>query len=197
MHIPLYVFEARYRRLVSYCLEEGLEHFIISLHSAKGLDNSQPFYTVGTLIKILDVSENPDGTYELMGYGQEKCQISVVKQERHAEPDGNERILYFSEKQELPLKRDDPNAEVLAAWDALEGFKRYAKVFFPKETFLKIDELVPEDLLLQASFIAANIRILADDRQRLLEASSLTNRFMLTQAFMEEHLAAHKPPKDL
>ncbi len=48
---------------------------------------------------------------------------------------------------------------------------------------------MPEDLLYQASFICANIRIPSEHRQALLETPSLVERFQLATRLMRERLA--------
>jgi ATP-dependent Lon protease len=111
--------------------------------------------------------------------------------------DGSSRPLFFTEDHELTLQRSDPNTERLAAWDALETFRRYATKFFAFQAAQQIEEVMPEDLVYQASFICANIRIPADSRQVLLEVPSLVARFQLAQKFMLEQLEAHEPAKDL
>lgn len=198
MTIPLYIFEARYRMLVRYCQEQKLDQFIITLANKEALRDSQmPFHSVGSLIRILEVSENADGTFSLLGHGQERCQLSISSREDVAEPEGASRPLYFSEKILLPLRREDPNSERIAAWDALEVFREYAKIFFAFDALTQIEQALPEDLLYQASFMCANIRVPAEERQILLESPSLLERFQMLRHLMEQHLRVHKPPKDL
>ena len=198
MTVPLYIFEARYRKLVRYCQEENIDQFIISLARQKRFsEDTMPFYAFGTLVRILELSENADGTFHLLGHGQERCQIKIEHSETIAETDGSQKPLFYSEKLPLPLLRSDPNQERIAAWDSLDVFRSYAKTFFAFEALKKIDEVLPEDLIYQASFICANIRVPAEDRQRLLETDSLTLRFQLAQTLMEQHIAAYIPPKNL
>lgn len=195
MTIPLFVFEERYKRLVRYCLEQEQPRFIMTLSKPTDViqDGSAAFYPTGTFVHIVDVSENPDGTYNLMGHGQSRCIIDGTKEERVKETDGGERSLFFSDAHEHPLERIDPNLERVAAWDALDIFRDYARMFFTGEASKQIEDVIPDDPVFQASFICANIRVPVHDRQRLLEASSLNQRFSLAQALMEERVAAHKP----
>ncbi len=199
MTVPLYIFEERYKRLINLCLEQEKPRFIITL--AKGddviRDEETPFYRVGTVVHVLQVSQNPDGTYNILGHGQERCLVEVSSREDVKEIDGTTRPLFFSEDADITLQRNDPNEERVAAWDALETFQRYAKQFFAFEAAQQIQEVMPEDLVYQASFICANIRVPADSRQVLLEAPSLIARFQLAQKLMLERIAAHEPVRDL
>jgi uncharacterized protein len=199
MTVPLYIFEERYKRLISLCLEQERPRFVITLAKDNEVirDEETPFYRVGTVVHVLQVSQNPDGTYNLLGHGQERCLVNVSNREDVKEIDGSSRPLFFTDDNDVALQRDDPNEERLAAWDALETFQRYAKQFFAFEAAQQIQEVMPEDLVYQASFICANIRVPADSRQVLLEAPSLLARFQLAQKLMLERMAAHEPVKDL
>ena len=195
MRVPLYVFEARYKRLVRYCLEQDAPRFVMVLARRDGSGGPErsglPFYEVGTFIHILELAENPDHTYTLLGYGQERCRLEIADEESVPEPDGGLQPLYFSSPQAWGLVRGDPNLEQIAAWDALEVFRDYARTFYAFDALRQIEDAMPDDLVYQASFICANIRVPVDARQVLLEAPSLTERFGLAQGLMRERLAAH------
>ncbi|MGL4609716.1 MAG: LON peptidase substrate-binding domain-containing protein [Trueperaceae bacterium] len=197
MTVPLYVFEERYKRLISLCLELEKPRFVIALAKADDVirDEETPFYRVGTVVHILQVSQNPDGTYNLLGHGQERCLIEVANREDVQDLDGSSRPLFFSEDTTLSLQRGDPNEERLAAWDALETFQKYAKQFFAFQAAQQIEEVMPEDLVYQASFICANIRVPSDSRQVLLEAPSLIARFQLAQKLMLERMSSGEAAK--
>lgn len=185
--VPLYVFEARYRRLVRAAVEMEEPSFIIVRRLASG---DAP--VMGTLVRMVDLAERPDGTFTLTAHGGERVAVVVKHREDVAEPDGHERPLFFAEPESAPLQRGDPNAERIAAWDALEAFRAYARTFFGSAAE-GVDEHVPDDPLYQASFICANLRIDSTERQRLLEAPSLTERFRWAEQLMQERVAAHTP----
>jgi ATP-dependent Lon protease len=193
MRVPLYVFEARYRELVRYCLEQETLQFLTALGKAAETlsDADLPFHNTACLMQILELAENPDGTYYLLAYGQERCQLEIVEKKRIQDKDGVERPLFFSDLKPLPLGRNDPNLERVVAWDAATVFRDYARVFFTKPVAQSAENSLPEEIDLQASFICANIRIPAEQRQQLLEAPTLIKRFELAQKLMEERLAAH------
>jgi ATP-dependent Lon protease len=194
MTVPLYVFEARYRHLVSYCLEQERPRFIIALNKKDTLlGETLPFYSVGSVVQVVHVSQNLDGTYQLLGHGQERCKIEISSQEDVTEADGSTRPLFFSDNLPWSLERHDPNHERITAWDTLETFRNYANIFFTPQILKQLEGNIPDDLIFQASFICANIRIPSDLRQILLEAPSLLKRFQLSQDMMQERLKAHQP----
>lgn len=199
MTVPLLVFEARYKQLVRCCTESHDKKFVIALGKDRDTirDESLPFHKVASIVTMLECSENTDGTFSVLGHAQERCLLELAKQEDIAEPDGSLRPLYFCNAIEQPLLRGDPNLERVAAWDALDTFKDYAKTFFTSDSQEQIEEVLPDELVYQASFICANIRVPEASRQLLLETESLSKRFQLAQTLMAAHLKAYKPPTDL
>lgn len=197
MRVPLYVFEARYKRLVRFCLELEEPIFAIALSHPDGVirDGEAPFFKTGSFVRIIELAESPDGSYTLLGYGEGRCRIRVSEREEVADADGSARTLYYSHEEAWPLVRGDPNLERVAAWDALDAFREYAKTFFAFDALRQIEEAMPDDPIYQASFICANLRVPVESRQVLLEAPSLTARLQLAQKLMLERLQAHRPAR--
>ena len=192
MTVPLNVFEERYKRLVRHCLEAEDHRFIITLDrsSSSIVDGGPRLHSVGTLMDILTVEEQGDGTFILLVHGQGRCRIEVDHEEAVIEPDGSLRPLWFARSTEWPLERGDPNEERIAAWDALETFRSYADHFFAAEAQRRVEKAIPDDLLFQASFLCANVRVPLESRQVILEVPSLAGRFHLIRRRMEELLPA-------
>lgn len=192
--VPLYVFEARYRRLVRFVLEHDPKRFVIALARPRAVDgDAAAMAAVGTVMDVVRVEERPDGTYELMAHAQERVRVVPQAREDVPEPDGTTRPLFFTPFEPLPLQRDDPNEERIAAWDALEAFRRYAGAVFAFDATEQIDANLPTEPLYQASLVCANLRVPSASRQVLLEAPTLVGRFRLAQKLIDERLAAHAP----
>lgn len=194
MTVPLYIFEERYKRLVRRALEGGEPRFVIALaQDAVGLGDGKPALPeVGAFVSILTTDENADGTFQVLVHGQGRCRVAVQRTEHVEEPGGDKRPLHYTVDEPVPLERDDLNIELVAAWDAIDTFRRYAETFFAFDALGQVDEALPDDPLYQASFICANVRIPLESRQVLLEAPTLTARFELARKLMEERLAAHR-----
>ncbi len=183
--VRLVVFEGRYRRLVQTIVEAEDPRFVVSLALEGG---GRPVADVGTVVSVVELSENADGNYDLLVHGRDRVRLSVERREDVPEPDGGTRPLYFARCKPLPLRRDDPNLERLAAWDALESFRHYAAEVFYGEAAHAVDEHLPDELLYQASFVCANLRVEAEERQPLLEAPSLVERFRRAERLMNQRL---------
>ncbi len=196
MTVPVHVFEERYKRLVRVALERERKRFAVVLvtHNAPIRDTPVPVAEMGALVDILSVEENRDGSFDLLVHGQERCGVAVLRREDVEEPGDGHRPLFFVEDEPAPVQRDDPNQERVAAWDALDAFRRYARAFFAEGALEQIEANLPEDPLYQASFICANMRVPLASRQVLLEARSLSERFELARKMMDEQLSAAPDP---
>lgn len=198
MTVPLHVYEERYKRLVRHAISLDEPRFVIAPPPADVLedDGSTRPGEVGTIVEVLDASENVDGTFRLLGHGRERCRLRNVREESVSEPGVGARPLWFAEVEPWPLERGDPNEERLAAWDALEAFERYGDRFFAAQARAQATEAMPGDPLYQASFVCANLRLPNDQAQRLLEAGSLVDRFRAARVAIDARLAGDDPAAD-
>jgi ATP-dependent Lon protease len=190
MTLPLFIFEERYKQMIKDCVDNDQRRIAIVLAKPQAdiSDVTASTHVVGSVTDILSVSENPDGTYYILVHGQERCRIGNI--------DNQSRTYLSIDHRPYKLERGDPNVEQVTAWDAIETFREYAKVFFTFDALKQIEDSLPEELIYQASFICANIRIPAEERQILLEAPSLIDRFRYAQKLMRERIAAHDPAND-
>jgi ATP-dependent Lon protease len=175
--IPLFIFEERYKQMTRDLLaqEEGHRRFVITLAGPE----AGMYRKVGGYVELLAASENPDGTFNIVCRGGERCRVSEAGLE--------EGKLYHSiPDQPFPLERSDPGLEAIAAWDAIEAFRAYVAGKADPKALEQAIASLPEDPLYQASFLCVNLRVPAADRQALLEAPSLVARFELAQKLMRQ-----------
>lgn len=202
MTVPLRVFEERYKRLVRYTLELDGPRFVIARPlspsagegPALGDGGAQAVEEIGALVDLLGANEQDDGSLRVLGHGRERCRVRIEQEESVPEAGGGGRPLFFCREDPQPLARGDPNEEHIAAWDALDAFRRYARRFFPKEAREQAEQAIPEDLLYQASFVCANLKMSPAEAQLLLEAPSLRERFETARRAMERRLAEDDAP---
>lgn len=191
MTVPVSVREERYKRLVKLVLAQPQEpkRFIVAMAEGEAAIRDTPVRLAryGTLVNVLSIEETDDG-FELLVHGQERCEVAVSRIDEVAEAGGATRPLFFANGTPAPVERSDPNAEAIAAWDAVDTFRDYAKTLFKLDSAAEIDVHLPQDPLYQASFVCANIRVPAASKQPLLEAPSLTARFDLARDLMLRRL---------
>lgn len=198
MTVPLHVFEERYKRLVRHAGERTPARFLVAPPPGEALDEDGAGRPgdVGTLIEVLEVTENLDGTYAVLGHGRSRQRLRQVREERVAEHDGAERPLWFAQAEPWPLERGDPNQERVVAWDTLEAFRRYGDAYFAPRAQRQAEESLPHDPLYQASFVCANLRLPPLQAQRLLEAPSLSDRLRAAREAVETRLTDGGPTTD-
>ncbi len=216
MTLPLYIFEERYRKMVKLCVESNQRRIVIVMAlpppelTTTGLTPTElptglaaelsdgpdvpSTASVGTFVDILSVMENADGSSNILTHGQGRCYVKLSRSEPIVTADGSLSYLHFSENLPHPLERSDPNLERIASWDALEVFREYATRFFADDARQQLEDALPDDLLFQASFICANLRLGAEARQLLLEAPTLSERFAAAQRSMQVQL--DNPPSE-
>jgi len=189
MTVPVTATEERYKRLVRLALAQESEPkrliTVLAPPSAPIRDTPEHLERYGTLAHLLSVEETDEG-YELVLHGQERCEVRVSRTEEVPDGAGETRPLHFAEYRPAPVVRGDPNAEAVAAWDAIDTFRAYAGAMYKGDT--DIDTHLPDDPLYQASFVCANIRVPAVNKQPLLDAPTLTERFDLARALMLERM---------
>lgn len=195
MTVPLHVYEERYKRLVRHASGLTPSRFVIAPPPGPALaaEGSARPGTIGSIVELLETDVNPDGTYAVVGHGRERCRLEAVREERVPEQGGIERPLWFATAEPWPLEREDPNRERIAAWDAVDAFRRYGDVFFADGARRQADEALPSDPLYQASFVCANLRLPTERAQRLLEAPSLSARFEAATEAIDERLEEALP----
>ena len=200
MTLPLYIFEERYRKMVRECVEHSERRIVLTLAqpSPQISDSTelQSIVYVGSYVDILSVMENADGSFHILTHGQGRCRVKPSRSEAVSAADGAVSYLHYTEDEPYPLGRSDPNSERLAAWDALAVFNSYAERFFADTAREQLEEALPDDLLFQASFICANLRLAATTRQTLLEAPTLIERFSVAERLMREQLEPNPEPTE-
>jgi uncharacterized protein len=184
MGLPLYVFEPRYRELLGRVRASG-EPFGIpcvlpdqqrSITGEPGRQLAQ----IGTLAHLTHVSYNPDGTAEILVVGGDRYRIQSIDHEKHP---------YSVAQVELePLKPSDPQWVQAMAQEVVEQFLERVQ-----DQLGDVSNEVPDEPLLKASFVAANLRLPGIQGQRVLEAKTLLERFEVLSELLGGEAPASNP----
>ena len=170
MGLPIYVFEPRYRELLGRIRQSGEAigiPCVMPEQAANGADLDSRLARVGSLAHLTQVNYNPDGSAEIMVVGGERYSILEIDHEKHPYSVANVVME--------PLEPCDMNWVKAVAREVVERFVQKVK---PRLGDVRDD--IPEDLLLKASFVAANLGLPEGERyqiQRVLEAKTLLERF--------------------
>jgi Lon protease-like protein len=170
MGLPIYVFEPRYRELLGRIRQSGEAlgiPCVLPEQAAKGTDLNSRLARVGSLAHLTQVNYNPDGTAEIVVVGGERYSILEIDHEKHPYSVATVNLQ--------PLEPCDFNWVKAVAREVVERF-----VLKVKPRLGDVRDEIPEDLLLKASFVAANLGLPEGERyqiQRVLEAKTLLERF--------------------
>jgi Lon protease-like protein len=182
--LPLHIFEERYRALVRELVaspEDGPHEFgVVTLRrgvEAPAIemddDDQSPepapphtddLYPVGCTAELRQVTELPDGRFDIMTVGRRRFTIRDVRQ-------GDEPYL-TAEVEWLPDETPDEAAALLAP-RALAAFRTYLDLLRPDTEVL---DAVPADPTVLSHLIAATAQLTTDERQLLLAAPDTATR---------------------
>lgn len=81
MALPLHIFELRYRQMVADCLADRAP-FGVTLALPESVHQHEAPASVGTLARIADYEELPDGRYNLLALGTRRFSIVEERRER-------------------------------------------------------------------------------------------------------------------
>jgi len=182
--LPLHIFEERYRALVRELVaspEDGPHEFgVVTLR--RGVEAPAPdtedgpavepatpvatddLYPVGCTAELRQVTELPDGRFDIMTVGRRRFSIRDVEQ-------GDEPYL-TAQVEWLPDETADATAESLAP-RALAAFRTYLDLLRPDSEAL---DAVPADPTVLSHLIAATAQLTTDERQFLLAAPDTASR---------------------
>ncbi|MBM2615287.1 LON peptidase substrate-binding domain-containing protein [Actinoplanes sp. LDG1-06] len=181
--LPLHIFEERYRTLVRELVaspEDGPHEFgVVTLRrgaeapAPEGADGPTPetapivaddLYPTGCTAELRQVTELPDGRYDIMTVGRRRFTVKDVRQ-------GDEPYL-TADVEWLPEESADETAELLAP-RALAAFRGYLELLRPDSEGL---DAVPADATVLSHLIAATAQLTTDERQLLLSAPDTATR---------------------
>jgi uncharacterized protein len=168
MGLPLYVFEPRYRELLGRVRASGEAFGIPCVLPDDPIEPlsgpSAHLARIGTLAHLTQVSYRPDGSAEIVVVGGDRYRILDVDHEKQPYAVANVELE--------PLEPSDPQWVRAMSQEVLERFLHKIQ-----GQFGDVRKEVPDEPLLKASFIAANLRLRGPQGQRVLEAKSLLERF--------------------
>jgi Lon protease-like protein len=181
--LPLHIFEERYRAMVRelvaspsdgphefgvVTLRRGAEAPAADTEDGPSTDpapvRTDDLYPVGCTAELRQVTELPDGRFDIMTVGRRRFTILDVQQ-------GGEPYLTANVGW-LPDDSPDATAEQLAP-RALAAFRTYLDLLRPDSEAL---DAVPADPTVLSHLIAATAQLTTDERQLLLAAPDTASR---------------------
>ena len=160
MHLPLHIFEERYKELVADCLPEDRPFAVALIESGQEVGGTARPHSICTTALIREVTRLPEGRFNFTAVGQERVRILDLKMSRP--------YLIGLVETARPAGEGSPeaqkNAELLWPW-----LKRYVSgVSRVVETNIALPPSLPDPLTV-AYLAPVFLNVPTEERQALLE----------------------------
>jgi uncharacterized protein len=172
--MPLTVFEERYRKLVRHllALPDGTprEFGVVAIQRGWEVDHHSGdgttlvLHEVGCSAEIRQVTEHPDGRFDLATVGRRRFAITRI--EPNAAPYLTAEVQWLDESEGAPGEADGLTPGLL------DLFQRYLRLVRPDEA----GEQVPDNPVVLSHLIAATAALPLGERQALLAAPDAASR---------------------
>lgn len=197
--VPLYVFEGRYKQLVRYCLDTAQPFGVVRIRRGTEVgmdwtpDQVDRLCTVGTLCRLEQVNEQPDGAFYVVARGLDRFRLCRLVTGDPWPAAQVEVLQTDAEGDPCPLIRQ-------RLLKAVKPWMRMAEM--DEEEIEAVDELAAAEL---AAFSVGLLPEHAHIHQRALElhnlndqvcalASHLEHEMRITTKLRAVHLAKVPPP---
>jgi uncharacterized protein len=191
--LPLHIFEERYRTLVRDLMElpDGTtrEFGVVAIRrgwetqpASSPADQPEPsadqpsasppptssltLHEVGCTAELRQVTEHPDGRFDIVTVGRGRFRIAGVDSEAAA--------YLTADVEWLPEPPDQQDAADRLAPRVLAMFRHYLSLLRPEAA--DVAEQLPEDATVLSHLVAATAALSLEDRQRLLAATDTATR---------------------
>lgn len=180
MIVPLFVGREKSIRALQEAVDKELNVVLVTQKDA-AVEEATPdnVFHVGTLGSVLQLLKLPDGTLKVLIEGVERVKIESFT-------DNTEFMEVFASK--LPVsQKDDIEIEALSR-AVISQFEEYVKLSkkIPPEVLVSLNQI--DDWGKMADTIASHLSLKIADKQALLEAATLKNRFEKLLAFLNSEI---------
>jgi Lon protease-like protein len=175
--LPLHVFEPRYRVMTRRCLDGDREFGVVLIERGSEVGGGDVRFGVGTIARIVQVADTPDGGYALATVGLHRFQVV--------------RWLPDDPFPHAEIEQLDEPAPTSADFEARDAARSaFADVI---ELWHQLDDRVPRDAppasddpVRDVFEIAATAPLGPLDAQRVLEADATGPRSVVLQRYLGE-----------
>jgi Lon protease-like protein len=159
--LPLHIFEERYKLMIGECLAQDREFGVVYFDGTK-------VRKVGCTAKITSVVKRyDDGRMDIVTRGEKRFVVKKISDEK---PFLEGEVTYFDDDGEEYTEETDSAAR--------EGVRLLRRVYGLMRKELTLDEVPKRDLRTLSFVIAGNQGFTLDEKQRLLEMTSTSERLV-------------------
>ncbi len=178
-HLPLHIFEPRYRALVKDVLAGDGEFGVVLIERGQEVGGGDVRFGVGTVAKIMQTAELPDGRWLLDAVGTERFRITEWL------PDDPYPLAMIESLDDAPSDTDAEAADRRTAVERLlrQVLAMQVELGFPAPSAVRTLEENPAVAAFEAAVLSP---IGPMDTQKVLEAPSTVARLALLEALLTE-----------
>jgi Lon protease-like protein len=196
--LPLHVFEERYRDLVRDLMalpaDTDREFGVVAIRSGWEVERATPggepaaglttsaslsLYEVGCSAQLRQVTEHPDGRFDIVTVGRRRFRTLKIDQ--------NAASYLAAQVEWLPESAGDEGLAEALAPGVLAIFQRYLRMLRGQST--PNGEQLPDDPNVLSHLVAATASLTLDDRQHLLALPDTVSRLKAERALLSREVA--------
>ena len=180
MIVPLFVGREKSVHALDEVMQSGKKILLLAQKDAEKDDPAaEDLYNIGTVGSILQLLKLPDGTIKVLVEGGARVCVNNIKD------DGKTLRADFAPMEE---KQEDAREREVVARSLEQQFESYVKLNkkTPPEVLVSVSAV--EDVERLADTIASHLNLKLEDKQALLELSSVIERLERLYIFMEEEM---------
>lgn len=177
MIVPLFVGREKSVKALEQVMQQDKQILLVTQKSPSEDDpGPADLYTVGTIGTILQLLKLPDGTVKVLVEGGKRIRVSEYMEGKAYLEARTEQI------EEIAVVSDEVQALARAVMTQFEQYVKLNKKI-PPEVIVSINQI--EETSKMADTIASHLALKIDQKQELLEISTVTERLERIYAFME------------
>jgi Lon protease-like protein len=181
MHLPLHIFEPRYREMIALCSEEKRPFGVILIR--EGDESGAPAvpFDIGTTARILNVDRMEDGRMNIVTVGEDRFRLTSYTAQKKAYMVG-----------EIEPLNDEPvpGAELAAAAREVSQLaQRYVAMVQAASGHDLMPLQMGEDPARISFVVGGTLHIDNHQRQQILESTLIVQRLAMERAILEKEIA--------
>lgn len=175
MLLPLHIFEERYKRMMSDCLDGESRFGVACIHKGAEVGGPAEVYPVGTLAHVLRVGRYPDGRMDCLTLGLRRFRI--IGQD--------DQLPYL--RADVKLLDDEP----IEGHEPLSKAETVVRLLKKYRLLLGLEEREASELPQEVeavSFAAALLDLPLEEKQLMLESQSASERLDRLAAVLKREI---------
>ncbi len=188
MPLPLHIFEPRYREMILRCREEKSPFGITLIQSGADIGAEAVPREVGTLARIAQYEELPDGRMNILVFGETRFRVTRAF---HDKP-------YLSAAIELIGEEEADAEQIENDFRSVAGlFRTYLEALFAMTGRTLSTLQLPQDPEYLSYAVASVLQVPPHEKQSLLEMTDTSRRLQREREILQTEIEAQDTLQDV